>query len=95
MARRKRTRRARITRRGYSTVLKKRSKCPSSIRRECKITKKGGQRCRIVAGSWHSKYMPAGKAQRSALNLRAKLEKTKGCKPTFATKLAGYRRRRR
>lgn len=91
MARRKR----RATRRrGYSTVLKKRSKCPSSIRRECKTTKKGGQRCRIVAGSWHSKYMPAGKAQRSALNLKAKLLKTKGCSPALATKLAGYRRRR-
>ncbi len=95
MARRKRRATRRRTRRGYSTVLKKRSKCPSSIRRECKTTRKGGQRCRIIAGSWHSKYMPAGKAQRSALNLRARLEKTKGCKPGFSTKLAGYRRRRR
>jgi len=81
-------------RRGYHTLLKKKSKCPASIKRICKTTKKGGQRCKIIAGSWHSKSMPAGKAQRSALNLRARLEKVKGCKPTFATKLAGYRRRR-
>lgn len=91
MARSKKSRRrGKRSRRGYSTVLKKTSKCPAVIRRECKITKKGGQRCRVVAGSWHSKYMPAGKAQRSALNLSAKLKK-KGCAPTFNTKLAGRR----
>lgn len=95
MARKKhrKSRRRGRGRRGYSTVLKKSSKCPSVIKRECKITRKGGQRCRVVAGSWHSKYMPAGKAQRSALNLSARLKK-KGCAPTFSTKLAGYRRRR-
>lgn len=91
MARRTRRTRRR-TRRGYSKVIKKSGKCPSVIRRECKITKKGGQRCRVIAGPWKSKYMPAGKAQRSAINLQARLRKSKGCAPTFSTKLAGYRR---
>lgn len=90
---RRHTRRStrRRTRRGYSKLLKKTGKCPAVIKRECKITKRGGQRCRVIAGSWRSKWIAAGKAQRSALNLSAKLKK-RGCAPTFSTKLAGYRR---
>ena len=92
MARRKKRRSSRRRSRGYAKVIKKGTKCPTIIRRECKVTRRGGQRCRVIAGSWHSKYMPAGKAQRSAINLRARLQKSKGCAPGFSTKLAGLRR---
>jgi len=78
----------------YRTMISKRAKCPASIKRVCKTTKRGGQQCKISAGRWTSKYMPAGVAQRKAINLKARLSK-KGCSPGFATKLAGYRRKSR
>ncbi len=79
--------RAKRTRRSNSSRLfKKSSKCPSSIRRTCKTTKKG-QICQVVAGSYKSKWFSAGVSQRRALNLKARLAKTKGCSPTVASHL--------
>lgn len=75
-------------------LFKKRAKCPSSIRRVCKTTKKG-QVCQVVAGSFRSKFYSAGVSQRRALNLKARLAKAKGCQPGLSTSLGGYRRRRR
>ncbi len=77
-----------------SRLFKKRSKCPSSIRRTCKTTKKG-QVCQVVAGSYRSKWYSAGVSQRRALNLKARLAKSKGCSPTVASHLGRYKRRSR
>lgn len=83
MARRK----AKRTRASNSSRLfKKKSKCPSSIRRTCKTTRKG-QVCQVVAGSYRSKWFSAGVSQRRALNLKARLAKAKGCSPSVATHL--------
>ncbi len=87
MARRKRRttkRRARAS--NSSKLFKKRAKCPSSIRRTCKTTKKG-QVCQVVAGTYKSKWFTAGVSQRRALNLKARLMKSKGCSPSIATHL--------
>lgn len=81
MAKRKRTRASNSAR-----LFKKRAKCPASIRRTCKTTKKG-QVCRVVAGSYKSKWFSAGVSQRRALNLKARLAKAKGCQPSIATHL--------
>lgn len=75
-------------------LFKKRARCPASIRRVCKTTKKG-QICQVVAGSFRSKPYSAGVSQRRALNLKARLAKAKGCSPSLSTSLGGYRRRRR
>ena len=86
MAKRKK-RAARRTRASNSSKLfKKRAKCPSSIRRTCKTTKKG-QVCQVVAGSYKSKWYSAGVSQRRALNLKARLAKTKGCSPSVVSHL--------
>jgi hypothetical protein len=90
MARRKR----RTKRSGYQRLVKKGAKCPGTVKRECKITKKGGQRCRVVAGRYKSKFYPAGQALRSMLKLKTRLGK-KGCATGLSTSLGRYRRRRR
>lgn len=80
---------------GYQRLVKKGTKCVGTVRRECKVTKKGGQRCRVVAGRYKSKYYPAGQALRSAIKLRARLQK-KGCAVgSGGMSLGRYRRRRR
>jgi hypothetical protein len=79
-------------RRGYHTLLKKKSKCPRTVGHKCKKSKKGKDICQVIAGSWRSRFMPAGKAIQSASKLKARLSKAKGC--TVAHALAGYRRRR-
>ena len=85
MARRKSKRKS--TRASNSARLfKKRAKCPSSIRRKCKTTKKG-QVCQVTAGSYKSKWLSAGISQRRALNLKARLSKAKGCSPSLNTAL--------
>ncbi len=85
MARRK-TRRKSTRASNSSRLFKKRAKCPSSIKRKCKTTKKG-QLCQVVAGSYKSKWFSAGVSQRRALNLKARLMKAKGCSPGFQTSL--------
>lgn len=87
MARKKYRRRRRS---GYQRVVKKGTKCPTSVRRECKVTKKGGQRCRVIAGSYKSGYTTAGQALRSSIKLRERLKK-KGC--TVSTPMLGRYRR--
>lgn len=81
MAKRKAARRSNSTR-----LFKKRARCPSVIRRKCKTTKKG-QVCQVVAGSYRSKWFNAGVSQRRALNLKARLAKSKGCSPSLNTSL--------
>ncbi len=83
MARRK-AKRSRAS--NSARLFKKRAKCPASIRRTCKTTKKG-QLCRVVAGSYKSKWFSAGVSQRRALNLKARLAKTKGCSPNVISHL--------
>lgn len=75
-------------------LFKKRARCPSSIRRTCKTTRKG-QVCQVVAGSYRSKWYSAGVSQRRALNLKARLSKSKGCSPSLNTSLGRYKSRRR
>lgn len=84
MAKRKAKRRARAS--NSARLFKKRSKCPSSIRRTCKTTKKG-QVCQVTAGSYKSKWYSAGVSQRRALNLKARLAKAKGCSPSVVSHL--------
>jgi len=81
---RKKARRARAS--NSSRLFKKKARCPSSIRRTCKTTKKG-QLCQVVAGSYRSKWFSAGVSQRRAINLKARLAKAKGCSPGLSTKL--------
>lgn len=98
----RRARRSRRTRRrsrrggsaSYRRLIKKGSKCVGTVRRECKVTKKGGQRCRVVAGKYKSKFYPAGQALRSMLKLKTRLSK-KGCATGLQTSMGRYRRRRR
>lgn len=107
---RRRARRTRRSRRGgsrsYQRLLKKNAKCVSSVKRVCKVVptkrnrrtgriNKGGQVCRVVAGSYKSKWTSAGAALRSAVKLRTRLQK-KGCAiSTSGVALGRYRRRRR
>lgn len=98
--------RRRRRRSGYQRLLKKKAKCPGSVRRVCKVipTKrnrrtgrinKGGQMCRVVAGTYKSKWTSAGSALRSAIKLRTRLQK-KGCAVgAGGVHLSRYRRRRR
>lgn len=87
MAKKRAKRRARTVKASNSARLfKKKAKCPSSIKRTCKTTKKG-QLCQVVAGSYRSKWFSAGVSQRRALNLKARLAKAKGCTPSLATHL--------
>ncbi len=87
MARRTRRRSARrLPRSNSARLFKKKSSCPSSIKRVCKTTKKG-QVCQVVAGTYKSKWFSAGVSQRRALNLKARLAKAKGCSPTLNTHL--------
>ncbi len=89
-----------------SRLFKKRSPCPTSIKRTCKmVSAKAGRKgkvlhgatkqvCQVVAGSYKSKWFSAGVAQRRALNLKARLAKVKGCAPAIAaTSLGRYKRR--
>ncbi len=92
MARRKKRKSAKRSRACSVVLFRKRAKCPASIKRECK-TGKGGQTCRVTAGSCKGRWQSAGAAQRTALNLKARLAKAKGCSPGFATKLGRYGRR--
>lgn len=96
MARKKyrRSRRRRGGSSSYRRLVKSGSKCPGTVRRECKVTKKGGQRCRVVAGRYKSKFYPAGQALRSMLKLKTRLGK-KGCATGLQTSMGRYRRRRR
>lgn len=84
MAKRKRSSSRR--RSNSSRLFKKRAGCPSSIKRVCKTTKKG-QVCQVTAGSYRSKWYSAGVSQRRALNLKARLAKTKGCSPSVVSHL--------
>lgn len=84
MAKRKRSSSRR--RSNSSRLFKKRAGCPSSIKRVCKTTKKG-QVCQVTAGTYRSKWYSAGVSQRRALNLKARLAKTKGCSPSVVSHL--------
>ena len=90
MARRRKS----VRRSNSSRLFKKGSKCPSSIRRTCKTTKKG-QICQVVAGSYRSKWFSAGVSLRRALNLKVRLAKSKDCSPSVASSLGRYSKRRR
>ncbi len=83
---RRRSRRKSTRASNSARLFKKRAKCPSSIKRVCKTTKKG-QLCRVTAGSYKSKWFSAGVSQRRAINLKARLAKSKGCSPSLQTHL--------
>lgn len=86
MAKRKRSTKRRARKSNSSRLFKKHAKCPTSIRRVCRTTKKG-QICQVVAGSYKSKWFNAGVSQRRALNLKARLAKSKGCSPKVVSHL--------